>query len=104
MAFERVVAASNFWDGDMHGFVVRGRRVVLVRIGGQFFAYEDRCAHLGLPLSDGQLVNGVIVCRAHRYEYDACTGRGLNPRSVCLRCYRVAQDGDWVSVDVTEVT
>ena len=104
MPFERVAAATALWDGDMQGFVVRGKKVVLVKLQGRFYAYADRCAHLGLPLSDGRLVDGVIVCKAHHYEYDACTGRGVNPKSVCLRGYPVAQDADWVSVDVSGVT
>jgi toluene monooxygenase system ferredoxin subunit len=100
VALERVLPADELWDGEMRGAIVRGRRVLLVKVEGKVCAYEDRCAHLGLPVSDGRLENGVITCRAHSFQYDAGTGRGVNPRSVCLHAFPVtAQDG-WVSVDV----
>ena len=83
----RVRAASldDLWDGEMRGYVVAGTRVLLVRLDGAVCAYEDRCAHLGVPLSEGTLHEGVITCRAHQYEYDARTGAGINPRNVCLK-------------------
>lgn len=38
-------------------------------------ALEDRCAHRGLPLSQGTMVNGQVRCRYHGIEFDSCTGR-----------------------------
>ena len=77
--------SSDLWDGEMRGLVVDGQKVLLVRLDGAARAYEDRCAHLGVPLSQGRLEDGVIICSAHCYEYDARSGAGINPRSACLR-------------------
>ncbi len=38
-------------------------------------ALEDRCAHRGLPLSQGQVINGQVRCRYHGAEFDGCTGK-----------------------------
>lgn len=58
------------------------------------FAYEDRCAHLGVPLSEGTLEAHVLTCRAHHYSYDARTGAGINPKNVRLVGVAVAvRDG-----------
>jgi toluene monooxygenase system ferredoxin subunit len=96
----RVAPFDSLWDGEMRGYVVSGRKVLLVRLEGAVFAYEDRCAHLGLPLSDGRLDDGVITCSAHHYRYCARTGSGVNPRSVCLRAFAAAVEDGFVCVDV----
>jgi toluene monooxygenase system ferredoxin subunit len=101
----RIAAAALPWDGEMIGLVVEGRRVLLVRVDGCLHAYEDRCAHLGLALSDGALCDGVITCAAHQYQYDARTGCGVNPAAVRLREFRVEAAGDdaIIEIDVPEV-
>lgn len=80
--------------------IVSGRRVLLVRIGAEVCAYEDRCAHLGLPLSGGRLDGTTLVCPAHEWEYDARTGRGINPSTACLKAFPVKIEGDEILVDV----
>src|SRR5262249_45223171 len=101
MAFERVADLDELWSGETKGVVVAGTRVVLVNLDGEVFAFEDRCAHLGVPLSHGFLDGGSLVCFAHQWEYDPRTGVAVNPRGACLRRFavRVEEGAVWVSVD-----
>jgi nitrite reductase/ring-hydroxylating ferredoxin subunit len=99
---ERVAPESELWSGEMRGYEVRGRRVLLVKLDGEVFAYDDRCAHLGLPLSNGRLQDEVITCAAHAYQYCARTGAGINPRSVKLRACPVAIVDGFVEVELGE--
>ena len=96
----RLMEAAELWDGEMRGHRVDGQRVLLVKLDGRVCAYVDRCAHLGLPLSEGELVNGEIRCKAHHYRYDARTGCGINPRSVSLRALPVAIEDDMITVEL----
>jgi nitrite reductase/ring-hydroxylating ferredoxin subunit len=98
----RVAALSKLWKGDMSGCVIGRTKVLLVRLDDGVFAYEDKCAHLGMPLSEGSLTGCVLTCRAHRWEYDARTGLGLNPKGARLRALPVRIEGDDVLVDVEE--
>ncbi len=100
MGFERTLPDAELWSGEMRGILVRGRKVLLVRTEHELCAYEDRCAHLGVPLSQGKLENGVITCAAHHYQYDARTGRGVNPENVALRVFPVCLLGTDIAVDV----
>ncbi|HEX5100003.1 MAG TPA: Rieske 2Fe-2S domain-containing protein [Polyangiaceae bacterium] len=100
MTFTRVLPDAELWTGEMRGLVVGGRRVLLVRTEHELCAYEDRCAHLGVPLSNGTLENGVITCAVHQYQYDARTGRGINPENVALRVLPVCLLGADIAVDV----
>ena len=100
MTFEAVMSEDELWEGEMRGLVVRDRRVLLVRTEAGVCAYEDRCAHLGVPLSLGKLEAGVITCSAHHYQYDARTGCGINPERVKLRAFPVRVTAGAISVDL----
>jgi toluene monooxygenase system ferredoxin subunit len=100
VAFERVLAADELWTGEMRGLVVRGQRLLLLRTEDGVCAYEDRCAHLGVPLSQGKLEGGVITCSAHQYQYDAKTGCGVNPDRVRLRAFPVSVESGEIAVDL----
>lgn len=102
MSRERVTRLDALWDGEMRGYNVAGRKLLLVKLDGQVFAYEDRCAHLGVALSQGRLEDGVITCGAHHYQYCGRTGSGINPRAVQLRGFPVAVEEGWVAVEIEE--
>ncbi|MSW67364.1 MAG: Rieske 2Fe-2S domain-containing protein, partial [Actinobacteria bacterium] len=48
--------------------------VVLYRkLDGTAVALEDRCAHRGYPLSAGRVVEDVLECGYHGFQFD-CSG------------------------------
>jgi toluene monooxygenase system ferredoxin subunit len=94
----RIGRASDLWVGEMCSARVDGRAVLLINVEGQVHAFEDRCAHQGVPLSEGRLVSGVLTCKAHEWQYEAASGRCLNPCGVTLKSYPVeVRDGEiWI--------
>jgi nitrite reductase/ring-hydroxylating ferredoxin subunit len=53
-----------------------GRRVVLMRVGRDVAALEDRCPHQAMPLSSGELLaDGTIECPWHGARFECATGR-----------------------------
>jgi toluene monooxygenase system ferredoxin subunit len=89
-----VAGADDLWRGEMRAIRVGQRPVLLVNVEGCVRAYEDRCAHQGIALSAGRLNGCVLTCSAHDWQYDVCTGRGINPSSAALKPYPVeVQDG-----------
>jgi toluene monooxygenase system ferredoxin subunit len=100
MAFVRVAAEAELWEGDVVVHDVAGAPVLLVKLDGTIYAYEDRCAHLGVPMSEGRLDGAVLTCPAHHYEYDVRTGVGVRPVTVCLAAYplRIEDGAIWVDV------
>jgi toluene monooxygenase system ferredoxin subunit len=93
---------ADLWAGEMVGVDVDGTAVLLVDIDRVVYAYEDRCAHQGVQLSQGCLVESKLYCTAHGWSYDACSGCGLNPENVRLKRYHVSVDGDDIYVDVEQ--
>lgn len=99
MAFQKVATVDDLWSGEILGLVVAGRKVLLVNLDGTIYAYEDKCAHLGVALSTGHLRGALLTCRAHQWEYDLCTGRGRNPATTCLRAFAVKVEHGAILVD-----
>jgi nitrite reductase/ring-hydroxylating ferredoxin subunit len=77
--------------------------VLLVNLDGAIHVYEDSCPHRGVALSCGTLeaASGTLTCGMHFWQYDARTGKGVNPRGLRLRRLplTVQDDGLWVEVD-----
>jgi nitrite reductase/ring-hydroxylating ferredoxin subunit len=74
--------------------------VVLVNVEGQVYALADRCLHVGAPLADGHVRNGMLVCGWHAWQYDPASGRVREPRGVKIGIpvYPVRLDGDLIAV------
>lgn len=93
MGYRKVATLDEVWIGEMIPAVLDGTRIVILRLGDEIRAYEDRCAHLGLPLSEGKLSGDLLTCGFHHYEYDARTGQGINPRCTRLKPFAVRVEG-----------
>jgi len=100
MTVHRVVALADLWSGDLVAARIAGTRVLVVRLGDDVHAYEDRCAHLGVALSEGTLDGRVLTCSAHHWQYDLATGCGINPASARLVRFPVTIDGGVVYVEL----
>jgi len=90
-----VVMAFTLVAGQMSEFVLVGsvssvpdpgrivvevddRLVVLVHVGGEFFAIDDVCTHDGGPLGEGKLTDHAIACPRHGAKFDVRTGAALS--------------------------
>ena len=99
MTFHRVANMEDLWEGDMSAFKAGPREVLLAMRHGKVYAYDNRCPHQGTPLSSGELRGDVLTCPAHHWQYDICSGQGINPLSACLKSLPVAVDDGEISVD-----
>ena len=74
--------------------------IVAARVGKQVVAFEDRCPHLGMPLSQaGRVCWRRIECGVHGASFSVVTGaRRSGPTMQPLRRYEVEQDGDMVII------
>jgi len=84
-----VCGVDHLWDGEMQPFRAGDTSIVLLKINGRYHAYQARCPHQGAALADGELEDGLLTCPAHRWQFDAASGRGVNPESARLKCFPV---------------
>jgi len=80
---------------------VDGAELLLVRLGADVVAVDNRCSHLGQPLDRGRVMSGQITCPFHGACFDLRSGAALSGPAVSgLRCHAVLIEGDRVLVAI----
>ena len=105
MAFEKICTLDDIWEGDMASFETSdGTEILLVYAdGGALKAFQNICPHQHFELVDGTLNDNVLTCRAHLWQFDVRSGKGINPSDCALAVYPTKIDGDDVYIDVLGV-
>ena len=63
--------------------------------GGQAYAVDDRCPHMGFPLHRGSVYDGLLTCHWHHARFDLASGGTLDPFADDVVAYPVdVSDGD----------
>jgi toluene monooxygenase system ferredoxin subunit len=100
MSFTKVCVLDDLWEGEMESYTVNGHDVLLVCTdGGNVRAFQGICPHQDIPLVEGKFDGKKIICRAHLWQFDACTGRGINPEDCVLAEYPVQIEGEDVLIE-----
>lgn len=100
MGFKPVMAESDLWAGEMAAVRVGDVKLLLLRDQDSVRAFENRCPHQAVELSDGACTGDKLVCPAHGWVFSATTGCGLNPKGVALRSFPVRIEQGAIMVDV----
>jgi toluene monooxygenase system ferredoxin subunit len=100
MTFRRVASLDDLWSGEMIGVEVDGNHILLVNLDDHIYAYADACPHQKSRLSEGTLTGTILRCARHQWEFDVCTGHGINPQDACLTEIPVALQNREILVDL----
>ncbi|NTY60037.1 Rieske (2Fe-2S) protein [Mycolicibacterium sphagni] len=101
LAWTPVATVDDLWEGEVGAFYAGDQPILLAHLRtGEIRAYEGTCPHAGFPLGDGDVVDDILTCSAHSWEFDLTTGDGVNPPSCRLRSYPVRRDGDQIAVQL----
>ena len=72
-----VVMSSEVPEGRTLACKVEAQPLLLARIDGCVRAVENRCPHMGLPLTRDKLDGKVLRCPWHGSQFDLCSGENL---------------------------
>jgi toluene monooxygenase system ferredoxin subunit len=86
----------------MMGLEVGGKTVLLVNIDDHIYAYADACPHQKSRLSEGSLMGKTLRCARHHWEFDVCTGHGINPENACLKEFPVSIESRDILLDLED--
>jgi nitrite reductase/ring-hydroxylating ferredoxin subunit len=78
MARTSVAQSAQVTEGALFTVKLPGHSLALTRVAGAVQAFENRCPHLGLPLTRSKLVDGAVTCPFHGSRFDICSGRNLD--------------------------
>jgi Ferredoxin subunits of nitrite reductase and ring-hydroxylating dioxygenases len=82
---ENVCNVSDVFENTMKGFFVKNRYILIANVGGNFYAVDAVCPHMGGFLPIGKLEDHTITCPVHGSQYDVKTGKLVKDVSSLLK-------------------
>jgi toluene monooxygenase system ferredoxin subunit len=86
----------------MMGLDVGGISILLVNVDDHIYAYADACPHQKSRLSEGHLVGKTLRCARHHWEFEVCSGNGINPQNACLKPFPVSIESRDILLDLDD--
>jgi toluene monooxygenase system ferredoxin subunit len=102
VTLRKVASLDDLWSGEMMSLDVRGNSILLLNVNDRVYAYANACPHQKSPLSEGTLTGTTLRCARHHWEFDVCTGRGVNPQDACLKVFPVTIESGDIFLDLDE--
>jgi nitrite reductase (NADH) small subunit/3-phenylpropionate/trans-cinnamate dioxygenase ferredoxin subunit len=98
--FSTVAKVGDIPEGSGVAYAVNGRMVAVFNDGGQYYAIDALCPHMGASLAEGQLAEGVVACPWHGWRFRICDGTWCdNPRTK-IDTFKVRVKGNAIQVRV----
>ena len=99
--FVKVARKSELPENDGTYVEVEGNQIALFNLGGEIYALDNACTHVGGPLSQGRVEEGQVECPWHGSRFDIRTGEVKTfPAREDVATYKVRVTGDAVEVEV----
>jgi 3-phenylpropionate/trans-cinnamate dioxygenase ferredoxin subunit len=90
--FMSVCKTDEMQEGRMKEVTVQGRAILIVKVGGKYYAVAGKCSHLGGNLAQGTLEGTVVTCPKHGSQFDIADGhvvRWLKPAGIMSKVGKV---------------
>ena len=101
MSWYEVLPVSALNDKQMKVIEVSGKRISVVKVGSDFFAFDDTCTHYQCSLSQGFIEGTTVECPCHGALFDIKSGNVLRlPATVAINTYPVKVENGIVFVEV----
>ncbi len=98
--FRDVLGVESLEDGTMRALDVDGRPVLVVRVGQEWLAVDNRCGGSPLPLEFSRLDGTTLHCSWHGCQYDVRTGVRLDAPGDRLAVFPISVEDGRVRIAV----
>ncbi len=98
--FHAVAQRDDIPLGEGRSFDVGDKRIAVFNDGGNYFAIDDTCPHMGASLSTGELENHVVTCPLHAWRFDVRDGTWCDNRRVKIDSFPIQLIGDEIQVGI----
>ncbi len=97
--FMTVAKVGAIPDGEGRSFQVGDRLVAVFLQGGQYFAIDDLCPHMGASLGAGYLdEEGTVTCPWHAWRFRVRDGKWADNPRLSVDTFEVRVVGDEIQV------
>ena len=96
--------ADEMPENEAKVVTVGDKLVAVFRHGGQFYAIDDMCPHMGASLGAGYLdEEGVVTCPWHAWRFAVCDGTWCDNPRIKIDAFDVRVVGDEIQVSAMPV-
>lgn len=74
--------------------------IVLFLFGGQVYAVDNRCPHMGFPLDKGTVRDGILTCHWHHARFDLASGGTFDQWADDVRSFPVRLEDNEIWLDL----
>ena len=93
--FQTVANVSEIARGEMKLIDLAGDQVVVANVDGTFYAFGNKCTHVGGPLVEGEIDGDTVICPWHATIFDVKSGEPMGgPGENPVPTYEVRVEGD----------
>jgi nitrite reductase (NADH) small subunit len=97
--FTTVAKVGAIPEGEGQSFQLGDRLVAVFNHGGQYFAIDDLCPHMGASLGAGYLdVEGNVTCPWHAWRFCVRDGKWADNPRLSVDTFEVRVAGDEIQV------
>ena len=97
--WKRLGEAADLRGDGPFALSVGGLDLVVVRTATGLRAYQGRCPHQGALLGEGEMDGDTLICRNHRWHFDAATGTRKGGPECLVSCPIETRGAElWVDV------
>ncbi len=94
------VATTDDLDADGRKLVnTRGQAIAIFRHEGEIYAVDNRCPHMGFPLAQGTVEDGILTCHWHHARFELSCGSTFDPFADDVPAFPVEVRGEEIWVD-----
>jgi nitrite reductase/ring-hydroxylating ferredoxin subunit len=102
-AYTKIAETWEIPENTMKLFNAKGHEILVINVEGRFYACNNKCPHMGLPLYLGSLDGKVLTCGFHYAKFDVTTGESLGPvTEKRLKTYKVKIKNSFVLIKLLE--
>lgn len=93
--------ADQLPNGERLFIEVEGRSIVILNMGGNYYAIGDVCTHDGGPVGDGEVEGNEIICPRHGARFNLETGKVTSlPAVVDIPAYPIRVENGMLQVGI----
>jgi nitrite reductase (NADH) small subunit/3-phenylpropionate/trans-cinnamate dioxygenase ferredoxin subunit len=96
--FYTVGRIDDLCDGQAKAVALEDKVIALFRVGGEYFAIDDVCMHMGASLSEGTVQEGIVTCPWHGWRFRLCDGAWADSPRLRTGSYPVRVIGEEIQI------
>ena len=77
MQYVKLADVGEVKHGEKKKVQINDKTILLVNVGGLYYALDNRCPHMGGLLSGGDLDGVTLTCPRHGAKFDVRTGKSV---------------------------